>query len=262
MLASSYLVLTSCKKEKTDTIQPGDKGELVLKFDNVVGGSNLQLNTGFYTNANGQRFNITMFNYYVSNISLIHTNGTKYTLPRDSSYFLIREEDATTHNIRLRNIPAGDYRGVEFVIGVDSVKCASPASERTGVLDPAGAGAGMYWSWNSGYIFVKMEGTSDVAGSADKKFRFHIGGFGGYSSATINNIKFTTLLAPGSDLAKVRKNKPSAPAIHILADASNLMNGGSNINLTTNHTVMFNPFSVNIAANYQSMFSIDHIHND
>ncbi len=259
--AASVLFFTSCKKEKNE-IQPGDTGELVVEFDNVVGAQNLQLNTGTYTNAVGESFKITMLNYYISNISLITTSGTKYTLPKDSSYFLVKEEDAATHKITLRNIPAGDYKTIEFVIGVDSLKNAAPVGERTGVLDPAGKGAGMYWTWNSGYIFVKMEGTSDAASSADKRFRYHIGGFGGYSSATINNIKKTQLTAGGVDVAKVRKNKAVAPVIHIMTDASRILNGSTNVSIAANTTVMFNPYSVNIANNYTSMFTIDHIHND
>ena len=62
-------------------------------------------------------------------------------------------------------------------------------SQRTGVLDPSGAGADMYWTWNSGYIFFKMEGTSPAATGMGNSFMYHIGGFGGYSAPTINNIK-------------------------------------------------------------------------
>ena len=119
----------------------------------------------------------------------------------------------------------------------------------------------MYWVWNSGYIFLKLEGTSTVLPAADNAFFYHIGGFGGYNSPTINNIKSITLTSTGA-AAEVRKNKPEAPHIHILADALKVLNGPTPISIAANPMVMFNPFSVNIANNYQSMFKIDHIHND
>ncbi len=259
--ALAFLFLTSCKKEKTD-IQPGDKGELTVEFDNVVGAQNLQLNTATYTNAAGEPYKITMLNYYISNIVLVAADGSRYTVPKDSSYFLIKEEDVATQEVTLKDIPAGDYKGIEFVIGVDSLKNTAAVGERTGCLDPAAGGSGMYWTWNSGYIFLKMEGTSDVATSADKKFRYHIGGFGGYSSATINNIKKVSLTAAGTDVAKVRKNKTTPPTFHLMADASKVLNGTTNVSIAANTTVMFATYSVNIANNYASMFTIDHIHND
>ena len=70
------------------------------------------------------------------------------------------------------------------------------------------------------------------------------------------------LTAGGVDVAKVRKNKAVAPVIHIMTDASRILNGSTNVSIAANTTVMFNPYSVNIANNYTSMFTIDHIHND
>ena len=258
---AAAVLFSSCKKESESDIQPGDKGEVEIEFDNIVGDQNLALNTGNYTNAAGESYKITTFKYYISNIQLKKTDGSTYTVPKDSSYFLI-DESAPSQLITLKDIPAGDYSGVNFVLGVDSLKSTAPLGERTGVLDPAGAGADMYWTWNSGYIFLKMEGTSPVVMMADKKFYYHIGGFGGYSSPTINNIKSITLTAPMGMSAQVRKNKAEAPHFHLFADAAKVLNGTTNVSIAANSMVMFAPFSVNIANNYQSMFRIDHVHND
>jgi hypothetical protein len=255
------LGLFSCSKSDTPEFLPGETGELDIEFDNIVGAKNLQLNTGTYTNAAGESYTISMLNYYVSNIVLENENGITYSTPKDSSYFLIKEENPT-QIITLKNIPAGNYKSIQFILGVDSVKCASPLDQRTGVLDPAAGGAGMYWTWNSGYIFLKMEGSSNAVTAADKKYRYHIGGFGGYSSSTINNIKKISLNAPMGQLAKVRQNKTEAPHIHILADAAKVFSGKTNVSLAANGTVMFSPYSVFVSENYAQMFSIDHIHND
>ena len=85
----------------------------------------------------------------------------------------------------------------------------------------------------------------------------HIGGFGGLSSKTINNIKETSLKI--ADVAKVRSD--ATPKMHVVVDAAKVLNGSTNVSFKTNATTMFNPFSVNVANNYVSMFTLDHIHN-
>ncbi len=253
------VVMLSCNKESTPPeFSSTDKGSLELEFDNIAGGEDLALNTASYTNAVGETFSISTFKYYISNIVLKNENGTDYTIPYDESYFLVDESDAASTVVELENIPAGNYTGISFTIGVDSLKCTAPVEERTGVLDPAGAGAGMYWSWNSGYIFLKMEGTSPVSPMGD--FMYHIGGFGGYSSATINNVKKVSLTIPGSGKATVRTN--ITPDIHLLVDAKKVLNGTTNVSIKDYSMVMFNEYSVNIANNYANMFTIDHVHNE
>jgi hypothetical protein len=258
VLAATTL-FTACKKE--ETIDPNEKGTVLLEFDNVLGNQNLVLNSATYKNGNGDDYTVSMFNYFVSNVKLLKADGTEYAIPQEESYFLIKESDVASQKITLKNVPAGDYNGVKFIIGVDSLRNTMDISKRTGVLDPATGGAGMYWSWNSGYIFVKMEGTSPQApidsASNSRKYRMHIGGYGGISSKTINNIKETALKV--ADVAKVRAN--TTPTMHIVTDAAKVLSGGTNINLATNATTMFNPFSVNVANNYSTMFKLDHVHN-
>lgn len=258
---SAAILFTSCSKSTEPDFQPGDTGSLDIEFDNIAGAQDLQLNTGVYTNSSGEPFSITTLNYFVSNIKLKNVDGSEYVVPRDDSYFLIKEENPT-QLISLENIPAGNYNGISFILGVDSLKSTEPIENRTGALDPAGEAAGMYWVWNSGYIFLKMEGTSTVLPPADNAFFYHIGGFGGYTSPTINNIKLISLIGPSGAQAEIRKDKSEAPHIHIFADALKVFNGPVPVSIAANPMIMFSPLSVDIANNYQNMFSIDHIHND
>lgn len=252
-------ILFSCKKESTTPdFSSTDKGSIGIEFDNVAGDADLILNTATYTNATGENYNITTFNYYISNIVLLNEDGSEYTVPKDESYFLIKENDEATHTVELENVPAGNYTGIRFTVGVDSLKCTAPVEQRTGVLDPAAGGADMYWSWNSGYIFLKMEGTSTASAMGD--FMYHIGGFGGYSAATINNIKTITLTVPAGGKATVRKD--ITPDMHLLIDAKKVLDGSTNVSIAANSMVMFSDYSVNIANNYANMFKIDHVHND
>ena len=92
-LLSITILLISCKKDVATNYSSNVNGELVVEFDNVVGSSDLQLNTGTYTNATGETFNVSKLKYYVSNFILTKTDGTVYTVPQGSCYFLVDESD-------------------------------------------------------------------------------------------------------------------------------------------------------------------------
>ncbi|MCM5528091.1 MbnP family protein [Parasegetibacter sp. NRK P23] len=254
---SLLLLLASCKKDD----QEFDKNTLAplsIEFDNIAGSMNLQLNSGEYTTASGEKFSVSTLQYFISNIRLENTDGSFYTVPQDSSYFLINEADATTRSANIR-VPEGNYRSLQFVLGVDSLRSTMDISKRTGVLDP-GAGSGMYWGWNSGYIFFKMEGTSPaITSDPQQKFRYHIGGFGGYSSTTINNIKTISINLEAGGVPMVRTGRNAN--IHLMVDVTKLFSGVSNISLAANPTVMFNAFSTGVAANFSGMFRHDHTEN-
>ena len=252
--------ICACKKDKIDDTK--GTGHLILKFDNLANGKTLVLGTN-YANANGDTMNFSMFDYYVSNFSLVKTDGSIYTVPKDMCYFLITETGGANQEIELKDIPSGDYKEFRFIVGVDSLKSVSPISERKGVLDPAGEGAGMYWAWNSGYIFVKAEGTSPQAPldsvSKSHKFRYHIGLFGGFSQPTINNIKTISISDPTGDVAVIKENR--TPNIHVQVDVMELFKNPVNISVAGNSNVMANSFSAIIANNYKDMFKLNHIHN-
>jgi len=254
LLALSLLII-SCDD---DDVNPAEKGSLKIEFDNRFGEEDLELNTD-YTNSSGEAFRITKLNYYISNIKLHSTSGDEFVVPQDSSYFLIMEDHAESQVITINNIPAGDYNSVTFTIGVDSLRSTTDVSKRTGVLDPAQGHDGMYWTWNSGYIFFKMEGTSPAApADQENKFYYHIGGYGGYDSPTLNNIRETTV-SMGNARAEVRANK--TPKLHLHADVGEFFKTPNQFKIADHSLVMFSEFSTKISENYMNMFKYDHVHN-
>jgi hypothetical protein len=235
--------------------EPTPMGRMRIAFDNVVGSSDLKLGTGTYQNAVGESFSITKFNYFVSNIRLRKEDGSEFVVAQDSSYFLVQEENPASQTITLSNVPAGNYTGITFVVGVDSARSMADISKRTGILDPA-LNNGMYWDWNSGYIFMKIEGTSAVAPAAQNNaFFYHIGGFG-RANVKINNIRTISLPFTGT-VARVEAS--STPTIGLKTDALKIFNGPTQLSIAQNPSVMFDLYSTNIADNYAQMFSYDRI---
>jgi hypothetical protein len=257
ILILTSFVFSACEKE--EEINPNEKGELTLEFDNVAGSSDFALNTE-YTNASGEKFKVNFLQYYISNIKLKKADGTTYTVPQDESYFLVREHLASSQKITLQNVPAGDYSELTFMIGVDSLRNTKDVSQRTGALDVGNANTGgsMYWSWNSGYIFFRMEGTSPQSTATGNELTYHVGGFGGYATATFNNTRTKTLNF-GSDRAKVREGKETE--LHITADILKVFTGATTIQIA-NKAVFHSPTAgVEVANNYVNMFVFDHVHN-
>ena len=80
---STSVLFATCKKEG---LPPDNSEELVpvsIEFDNIVGGQNLFLNVVNYTNTTGEQFNISLLQYFISNIKLRKTDGTEYTVNQD-----------------------------------------------------------------------------------------------------------------------------------------------------------------------------------
>jgi hypothetical protein len=118
---------------------------------------------------------VTNFQYYLSNFSLVNASGNLVSLPVE--YFLVNEKIDESKRITM-NIPAGVYQGVRMVVGVDSTRNVSGV--QSGALDPAN---GMFWSWNTGYIFAKLEGKSPISAAPLQNVTYHIGGFKVHQSA-------------------------------------------------------------------------------
>jgi hypothetical protein len=267
------MLLSACSKKQdvAPDFNESNLAQLSVEFDNIVGDRTLTLNNSanFYTNAAGEKFSISSLQYFISNIEVTTTAGKVYVVNQDSSYFLISGADKATRFAKIK-VPEGDYSKLKFTLGVDSLRSTMALEKRTGVLDPAYGGghdlSGMYWGWNSGYIFFKFEGNADVISNdvngdptGKHQFKYHIGGFGGYSAPTLNNIKTVTMdLNPGG-IAKVRTGRQSN--IHVLVDLMKAFNGTNNFSIAAHPTVMFSDFSTKVAANLTEMFKHDHTEN-
>lgn len=114
---------------------------------------------------NQTNFSLDIFRFYVTNLSLTYTDGTKFS--PETSYFLVDIEKESSMTIPLDDLSNKEIIQLKFTIGTDSLLNVS--ANYDGVLDPI---HGMYWAWNTGYINFKLEGNSH-----DTPFEYHIGGY-------------------------------------------------------------------------------------
>lgn len=222
-----------------------NKGKLIISFINYVGDKKLKLDSATYKNEAGQPFTVTNFKYYVGNFRLKRNDGTEFI---SNEYFLIKEDDEQSKQITLKDVPVGMYSSVEFIVGVDSIHNCSGA--QSGALDPAN---GMFWTWNTGYIFMKLEGKSPASNSPGHTFEFHIGGY----KAPANCIRKVSL-----DINRLYISNAQTTAIKIKADASQVMKTPTTIDLSKLSSVTDFRNATTIADNYSDMFSYDHFRTE
>lgn len=243
LLLVAATTFTACKKDN-NTPDPNQTGSLQIELEHVFGASAFALNSAdYYVTANNDSIKLSTLKYYVSNIKLTKSDNTVWAQPE--SYYLYNA--AAPEMLVLNNVPEGDYTAIEFTIGVDSLRNVSGA--QTGALDPAND---MFWSWNSGYIFFKAEGTT----VADSMFEYHIGGYAG-----ANKAQRTISLSFNGSQAMVRKDV--TPEVHLSVDVAKFFNEPMPINLATMPAVtMPGAMAAMIADHYAGMFEFEHVHNN
>ena len=252
LLAAASLVFGGCRKKPLDPVPDIDTvsstGKLRLSFRNVVGSQNLVLNTQTYATAAGDSFTVSTFKYFISNIELVDASGT--AMKPAPTYNLINQ--AGNRVASGSGFTPGTYTKVRFLIGVDSARNVSGAQE--GDLDPAGAAAGMFWDWNTGYIMAMMEGSSPLSPVANNRLMFHMGGFQGRHSV----LRTVALDLP----SPVIIGKGKTTELHINADLRQWFSSPIDIRFAATPVAMDGADAAQIADNYMDMFTVTEVHNE
>lgn len=210
------LGMYSCKEDKDDSttttttsttsttgssfengLTYNSKGKLTLLLNPTFGSQAFELSPKQYVTAASDTVKITQLTYYVSNVTLTTVGGTKVNL---GNYDLITHAPGQPSSIVLDSIPAGRYTSISYLIGVDSL--ANSTGVHSGALDPSN---GMYWTWSTGYVFVRLKGRFSSQNTA---YSFDIGGDGNtmavqhdLSSYKVGGTALTATI--NVDLAKV-----------------------------------------------------------
>lgn len=250
---------TSCSNDDETIETITGQGRLAVEFDNVFGSANLILNSQANVTSQGETLNVSDVKYIISNIVLTKEDGTTFVYPKEQSYFIVSEANAASHVLELENVPAGNYTGIQFGIGVDEQQYNLGQTVQ-GDFFAAAQNEDMAWSWSAGYKHVLFEGmfTSSTV-TTPTIFMVHTGKSGANYNYNSVNIAFP-------DKALVRTN--ITPDVHILADVAKIIDGTNKVKLTDNNMggmgamIMSGANLPLITANLSAMFNVDHVHND
>jgi len=231
-LAAGLVSLSACKKKGctdpeainfSEEAQKDDESctyapeaqDVTVHMDHKWGANDFDLNTAYTHPTTGDELTFTTLKYYVSNIKLKKDDGTWWVEPE--SYYLVDLSQGEMFTIA--DVPEGNYTDISYTLGVDSTRNVSGA--QSGALSTT---HGMFWSWNSGYIMTKAEGTSPQSGTGS--FTFHLGGFSGP-----NNTVEVKEASFGGTLALTGTGNPK---IHMTVDPSALFTTTGSVSSLSN----------------------------
>ncbi len=142
---------------------------LHLRFVPTFGADSLRTDRS-YTTVAGESVKFTTLQCYISGIALVAEDGTE--VPIDTIRLIdLLEPDTQTTPVISDSVKPGTYRSIRFRIGVPESENHKDAATQD---YPLGPNSGMYWSWATGYIFHKIHGRVDSAGT-EVSFAYHVG---------------------------------------------------------------------------------------
>ena len=219
--------------------RPPGRHLLTIRFRHVVGGRPLQLSSTLYTNRFGESFSVEQFKYYISAFSVIDRDGHEELLMQEPH--LIDESDSASLTLHFSS-GQRPIRAIRWLLGVDSA--ANTGAVMTGDLDPM---HGMFWTWNSGYIYARLEGQSDSAKAPAHRFSWDVGGYKAHANAAREVVV---------DLPEGRADEG---VLTIEADLLKWFDGKTAVRLSASPTCHEpGALAMRLADNYATMFSVVH----
>jgi len=152
------MVLYQCSKNENPTPPvPGpDSTTIQMDFSFVYGNQDFVLNQ-VYNYPNGYNVKYDNVLVYISNVFFIDDQGNKTKGPE-----IILADKAIDSNAVEFKIPEGNYTQIEYSIGVPTELNGTDNPDFNAALyssdHPLSLNNGMYWAWNSGYRFVRVDG--------------------------------------------------------------------------------------------------------
>jgi len=256
-------------------LRPAVHHPLMIRFRNCAGNRPLQLSGELYSNSFGELFSVQQFKYYVSAIRVmgegegargggevrngereVHGSGHDRDGGREEEVLLkeahlVDEGDSSSLVLHL-STDLADIRRISFVVGVDSL--ANTGGVQGGDLDPM---LGMFWTWNTGYVYARLEGESDSAHSPAHRFTWDIGGYKDPSNA-LRTVTLDVGAGGGSTSGGVQgRGADGKKEICITADVLKWFDGKSPVHLVRT-PICHQPgaLAMRIADNYSTMFSV------
>ena len=132
LLATSFL-FGGCQKDISGDASTTTLSPVTIRFAAVVDADPL-LPGKTYKNAFGEEYTVSAFRFYIHGIEFLNSRSNIVTSTDKNDHFLVNAIDPVSSSIVVK-VPVGEYDGMRFLIGVDSIRNVSGA--QTGALDPA-----------------------------------------------------------------------------------------------------------------------------
>jgi hypothetical protein len=181
-------IFFSCKKDDPTPPTPAADKYVSITVDPTYGNQTLYLDSVF-TTSEGYKVKFTDLKFYVSALR----NGTD-TLTKAALF-----DFSSTGNLLTRII--GDYNKFSVLQGnigvIQSLNHLDPSAfPNDSPLNISNAGT-MHWGWNTGYIFISIEGKTDTIPDANlnlnHSFSFHVGTDNFLETMSFSNVNWQSI---------------------------------------------------------------------
>lgn len=227
-IVASAVFFAGCDSTATGE---SDTASASLFLQPVFDGAPLSTDLSTVYDLNGTAITFTTARFYVSEIELVKDDGATIALQanpvtvpaKDANdidithtvedlIVLVKHDRGTTH-YDLGELPAGNYTGIRYKIGIDGLNNRVDASQV-----PAGHALAQqtdrnnFWNWNAGYQYIRLDGLvdSDDDGTPDEVWETHLG-----------TTNFLSEISQSMDFELVGGD---AKDIHIIVDYKALLN--------------------------------------
>lgn len=189
LLACLTCLSIACGDEPSEDPENEQTHTLTLTFDAVVDEASFECGQTYALGSESTEVSFTEMKLFVSEFELVDADGETHaaTLVDDGMWSngnvaLLDFEDASgscsngtepVNKMVELEVPPGDYTGVRFTLGVPF----TDNHQNAAVADAPLNLTTMFWSWNGGYKFVRIDGRAG-SGQDTGGFRFHLGSTG------------------------------------------------------------------------------------
>lgn len=168
----SFLVcFFSCDSGKEPVEPELETGNIILVFDHLVDGESLQKDKMIYTNAAGNPYEVNEVMYFISDLTLYKSDGTKQLIDewKDIHYVDIDIPATLTWEV-YDDIPPGEYDSITFIFGIpeeknESFMFVNPPEDKMMWPDVLGGG----------YHYMMINGKWLDENNNTKLYNFHMG---------------------------------------------------------------------------------------
>lgn len=174
---------TACMDDD-DSVTNGNVST-TINFRAEYDDTDLSIQSITYDYPTGAKLKATLFQYYISDLELLPADGGAAVRLADID--LIRYQAETDGSVASRtyDVPAGDYVGLRFGLGVKPELNAMDPNEFSAdfVLNEV-----QFWNANARYVFAKIEANADLEndGTFDTGLTYHLGSDALYTTITFD----------------------------------------------------------------------------
>ncbi|MFK8161860.1 MAG: MbnP family protein [Lewinella sp.] len=174
---------TACMDDD-DSVTNGNVST-TINFRAEYDDTDLSIQSITYDYPTGPKLKATLFQYYISDLELLPADGGAAVRLADID--LIRYQAETDGSVASRtyDVPAGDYVGLRFGLGVKPELNAMDPNEFSAdfVLNEV-----QFWNANARYVFAKIEANADLEndGTFDTGLTYHLGSDALYTTITFD----------------------------------------------------------------------------